>query len=597
MNRIIRKIKSSLSIQVAILVTICVVTISSVYSYHHYIGVKTDLFQNTEQQLLRIVEGLAKPVEIFLRTKDYDSLHDLIEDTSNGADVELIAVFDTMARVMACSKAKWLGKDLYAMHPEDVTEKDIAAVQKAINGGYSVYYDEDDNQYCLAIPVYNGSGVGVAGAIHLSLDRSNFQIQIREKAAKIFIISILISLVTGVVLYYLLHALLTKRIKTVAASAERLAAGDISARADVAGTDEIAYLATSFNLLGEEITNWRTNLEEMVTSRVKELQTLYEVAYTISRSLDFKTVLTEVLDLVLGAMNEQKGMVVLAGDEGDTLSLISQRGLSAEAVGRVSRTKMGEGWINEIITGNKAERFSTGDGYMPENLAGIAQDGVKSILAVPISARGVAFGVIAVFSSRKERFTDDDESLLATIGNQVAVAVENARLYERTLELAREDGLTGLANRRHLMDLLIQEVGRACRYEMPLSILMLDLDRFKRFNDTYGHLKGDELLREFGNILKNSIRSTDIAGRYGGEEFAVILTNTSLKGAIVIAERIRKFVEALKITVNKDVPPQGNTVSIGIAELAPGETHEDLLAAADAALYRAKEGGRNRLAW
>lgn len=595
MNRIIRKIRSSVSIQVAILVTITVVTISSVYSYSHYIEVKTDLFQNTELQLLRIVEGIAKPVEIFLRTKDYDSLHDLIENTSNGADIELIVVFDTMARVVACNKPKWLGKDLYAMHPEDVTKKDIAAVQKAINGGYVVYYDKDDNQYCLAIPVYNGSGVG--GAIHLSLDRSNLQTQIKEKTAKIFIISILISLVTGIVLYYLLHALLTKRIKTVAASAERLAAGDMSARADVAGTDEISYLATSFNLLGEEITNWRTNLEEMVISRVKELQTLYEVAYTISRSLDFKTVLREVLDLVLGAMNEQKGMVILAGDEGDTFSLVSQRGLSAEAVGRVSRTKMGEGWINEIITGNKAKRFSTGDGYMPENLAGIAQDGVKSILAVPISARGVAFGVITVFSSRKEKFTDDEESLLSTIGNQVAVAAENARLYERTLELAREDGLTGLANRRHLMDLLIQEVGRACRYEMPLSILMLDLDRFKRFNDTYGHLKGDELLREFGNILKNSIRSTDIAGRYGGEEFSVILTNTSLKGAIVIAERIRKFVETLKITVNKDVPPQGITVSIGIAELAPGETHEDLLAAADAALYRAKEGGRNRLAW
>lgn len=595
MNRIITKIKSSVSIQVALLVTISVVTISSVYSYHHYIEVKTELFQNTELQLLRIVEVLATPVEIFLRTKDHDSLRNLIEDTSNGADIELIAVFDTMARVMACNKPKWLGKDLYVMHPEDVTQKDIAAVQKSLNGGYSVYYDGDDNQYCLAIPVYNGSGV--AGAIHLSLDSSNFKTKIREKVAKIFIISILISLVTGIVLYYLLHALLTKRIKTVAASAERLAAGDMSARADAAGADEIAYLATSFNLLGEEITNWRTNLEEMVISRVKDLQTLYEVAYTISRSLDFKIVLTEVLDLVLGAMNEQKGMVVLAGDEGDTLSLVGHRGLSAEAVGRVARTKMGEGWINEIITGNKAMRFSTGDGYMPENLAGIAQDGVKSVLAVPISARGVAFGVFAVFSSRKERFTDDDESLLSTIGNQVAVAAENARLYERTLELAREDGLTGLANRRHLMDQLTHEVGRACRYEMPLSILMLDLDRFKRFNDTYGHLKGDELLREFGNILKNSIRSTDIAGRYGGEEFAVILTNTSLKGAIVIAERIRRFVEALKITVNKDVPPQGITVSIGIAELAPGETHEDLLAAADAALYRAKDGGRNRLAW
>jgi diguanylate cyclase (GGDEF)-like protein len=126
---------------------------------------------------------------------------------------------------------------------------------------------------------------------------------------------------------------------------------------------------------------------------------------------------------------------------------------------------------------------------------------------------------------------------------------------------------------------------------------MIDLDRFKQFNDTYGHLKGDELLKKFAELLEKRIRTTDMAGRYGGEEFCLVLPNTPLKGAVVIAERIRKAVEDLKINVENNASPAGATVSIGVAEFAQGETDENLISAADAALYRAKQGGRNKVTW
>jgi len=157
--------------------------------------------------------------------------------------------------------------------------------------------------------------------------------------------------------------------------------------------------------------------------------------------------------------------------------------------------------------------------------------------------------------------------------------------------------LTGIANRRHMMERLEREIDRAARYHTSLSVILQDLDKFKSFNDTYGHVKGDELLKAFAAMLKREIRAADLAGRYGGEEFCVVLPNTSIKGAAVIVARLRKAMEELTIPLGEGRPPSGRTVSIGVAEFTAGDTVETLLSAADAALYRAKEGGRNKVVW
>jgi len=145
------------------------------------------------------------------------------------------------------------------------------------------------------------------------------------------------------------------------------------------------------------------------------------------------------------------------------------------------------------------------------------------------------------------------------------------------------------------MERLAQEIDRAERYQNSLSLMILDMDKFKSFNDAYGHIKGDELLKAFSSILKDTVRTSDIAGRYGGEEFCVVLPNTSIKGAALIAERIRKAVEGLTIPMAEGQPAAGRTVSVGVTEFSSGDSLEKLLAAADAALYRAKDGGRNRV--
>lgn len=162
---------------------------------------------------------------------------------------------------------------------------------------------------------------------------------------------------------------------------------------------------------------------------------------------------------------------------------------------------------------------------------------------------------------------------------------------EHSRRLANTDGLTGLHNHRHLQERLSQEIERAERYRRPLSVIMADLDHFKRFNDSYGHPRGDEVLIQVSKTLREVSRAADIVARYGGEEFTLILPETPASDAGVLAERARQCVEALGIGGTG----ARVTLSLGIAAFRPGLTKEDLIGAADAALYAAKRRGRNRV--
>lgn len=163
-------------------------------------------------------------------------------------------------------------------------------------------------------------------------------------------------------------------------------------------------------------------------------------------------------------------------------------------------------------------------------------------------------------------------------------------------QLATRDGLTGLANRRCFDQTLQAEWQRALRQQQPLSLLMVDVDNFKQYNDAYGHVGGDECLKRIASAVASEMRANDLVARYGGEEFSVILPNQSLKGAAIVAERIRCRVEALRLP-NQDAPKRFVTVSIGAATAIASHEHqpEELVTTADAALYRAKHMGRNRI--
>ncbi|MCJ7744440.1 MAG: sensor domain-containing diguanylate cyclase [Dehalococcoidales bacterium] len=169
----------------------------------------------------------------------------------------------------------------------------------------------------------------------------------------------------------------------------------------------------------------------------------------------------------------------------------------------------------------------------------------KLELLYPIKSRGKLIGILALGKKKRNTlYTHEDIELVKSIASQAGIIIENARLYSQAVTWANTDGLTELYNHRHFHERLDQEIARGSRFGAIFSLIMLDLDHFKIFNDNYGHLAGDDVLRKIGRCIEGSIRSVDMAFRYGGEEFTVILPETQLDDAYKVAERIRKTIEA-----------------------------------------------------
>lgn len=235
-----------------------------------------------------------------------------------------------------------------------------------------------------------------------------------------------------------------------------------------------------------------------------------------------------------------------------------------------------------VINTEEAMQRAKNDLISPLNL--------EHFVTVPLKARDRAIGVILADNRfTKKPITNDDIRMLTTFANQAGLAIENSRLYERAIVLSNSDSLTGLWHHGYFQYLLGEEIKFASMKKQPFTILMIDIDDFKKFNDTHGHQSGDALLKNISNIFRETSRRIDIIARYGGEEFSIILPNTQKKEALVLAERLRKYVEE-----NENV--KGITVSIGLASYPEdGEEKEILISKADKALYEAKRSGKNKV--
>ena len=241
-----------------------------------------------------------------------------------------------------------------------------------------------------------------------------------------------------------------------------------------------------------------------------------------------------------------------------------------------------------------------------------------SELVVPFAVRNQAAGLVVVHGVARRVFADTEVEALQVLANQAAVAVDNARLYRYVQRQATRDGLTGLFNHRYFQERLLQECALARRYDLPLSLLMIDVDDFKKFNDEFGHQLGDEVLREIGGVLAGAVRQgIDLPARYGGEEFAVILPHTQAdgkpdqrrapkeggeplppagSGALVVAERLRRAIAERAFAGHGGRRYAHVTVTIGVAMFtADCRDGGDLVRIADEALYAGKRGGRDRV--
>ena len=252
-----------------------------------------------------------------------------------------------------------------------------------------------------------------------------------------------------------------------------------------------------------------------------------------------------------------------------------------------------KGTVLEMVLSNREPLHLSDISSFSRSLKGIVEGEYRSLLVLPVTKEERLKGMLLVLSKKRGGFSSLQVDLLKVLINQAFESIENALLHEEIKLLAYTDGLTGLLNHRRFQESLERELKRAERYREKLSLILTDIDYFKKVNDSFGHPVGDQVLKSVAGMLKSTVREIDIPARYGGEEFALILLNADLTVARKTAERIRK--KAMELRFSADGREFGITLSLGIATYPDdAREREHLINRADQALYFAKESGRNR---
>lgn len=320
----------------------------------------------------------------------------------------------------------------------------------------------------------------------------------------------------------------------------------------------------------------------------KDLLILNEISAAISRSIDMDRLLSGILDTITTRFSDfnnevARGGIFLVND--NKLTLAAHLGHDEDCLCRHKAITTDDCLCGKAVLSGKIIFTPISSPNTGCSLCN-RTDTPHGSVVIPLTAQDRVVGVLYIYTT-KDVTIADKERLLESIGRQIGLAINNASLYQQTKILALYDQLTGLPNRRYLETKLAEATATADRYGRPMSVAMIDIDFFKKYNDTMGHAAGDQILTTVGGLLRQTMRETDFAARYGGEEFLVIMTETERCGASIGVERMRLTIEQ----------KAGVTISIGVSSYRRGLSVEQLLKEADDALYKAKANGRNRIEW
>jgi len=349
------------------------------------------------------------------------------------------------------------------------------------------------------------------------------------------LIGLLASLLLVSLVAYFEGRSIVRNLRSLSEAARAIARGSFGDRVTVRGRDEFAMLGTAFNDMAAQLEARLADLEE-------ERERLRAAIERFGEALSATHDVGQLLPMIVDSAVEATG-----------------------AVGAVLVTDAG------MIVGS-GETSAEG-----------------AHLELPLAAGRVEFGRLTLIG---DTFDEEQVMAAASLASHAAIALENARLHQIVERQALVDGLTGIANRRHCEDALSAEIARADRLAIPLTLVLADLDDFKHVNDRHGHAVGDDVLREFASVLRSTVRESDLAGRWGGEEFLVVLTGTEAEGGVHLAERVRRALGE-RTFLGKDGLPFTVTCSFGVTQHSAGGDERELFANADRALYRAKRNGKN----
>jgi len=350
----------------------------------------------------------------------------------------------------------------------------------------------------------------------------------------------------------------------------------------------------------------KARLLDTAHQRATEAETLRQAGVAVAATLKLDEAIDVILDQIHRVVPYDSASVQLLRE--NEVEIVGQNGFDDDLLGL--RFPLSDDNPNRIVLEMRKPHIIKDAPKAYEAFKQPPHNKIRGWMGVPLIVQDRTIGMLTLDSHQPDRFTTEHARLASAFAAQVAIALDNAHLFEEAYRLSIIDPLTGIYNRRHFMALAQQEYQRACRYERPLSIIMMDIDHFKRVNDTHGHLIGDQVLRSIATNIQDHLRESDFIGRYGGEEFVILLPETpsmrlpddhaneetdSNLSAKIVAQRVCDLINTTRIQTERGEVKI--TASLGVA----GQTKdfaeiETLLNRADTALYIAKQRGRNQVA-
>src|SRR6267378_578206 len=329
------------------------------------------------------------------------------------------------------------------------------------------------------------------------------------------------------------------------------------------------------------------HLYSLERRRASQLEAINAIARETTVVLDIKNLLSKACEKIQKAFLVSHVSIFLKDDE--DLVLRAQHGDLTPRIAEGGRLPSGQGLLGRTLSESKT-LIENDINAVPDYVAIYLETGSR--MCIPLISFGQTLGVLVLDSDRTGSFSISEMQSLESVADICATAVQNAHYVERVKQLAYLDGLTGIFNRRFFELRILEEIDRARRFDSGMAVLMVDIDQFKRLNDEFGHLLGDEVLRQVSSMFHQQLRKIDVVCRYGGEEFAILLSQTNPQHALAVTEKLRRLVESWQFPG----VPRCVTISAGVATFPDhGTSRDELVKSADAGLYAAKQGGRNRV--
>ncbi len=403
--------------------------------------------------------------------------------------------------------------------------------------------------------------------------------------------------------WVVVERVLARRLRELTAAMRAAEQGRYVARERDPREDELGVLSRAFDHMLGQITDLSvamidTDRELAMTRRELKLKEALELLFELTQSLssdvegNAEVIVRAIPGRIAPTLGVDEMAILLADDAGQTLTVHATHGFPEGEDPNGLAFDVHEGVVG-VAAATRATVYiadTSKDGRYLHYKGRHAVDG--SVVCVPMIVKGKLLGVFNAQRGRVDGFSNADVRLLESLASATGLAIAHARMTTRLRDLATTDELTGVPNRRQLMERLAREVDRALRGDRPLAALMLDLDHFKAVNDGLGHQRGDEVLRAIAQEVAHGVRRMDAVGRYGGEEFVVLLPDTPVEEGLQILARLqRSLTGGLFMHEQKQVFV---TFSAGVTAYRPGERIEEALERADQGLYEAKRTGKNR---